>query len=560
MNEIVLKNGFISKSSGVVTGSLTIVAAAGETAFNANIDTFDLSGSLNVTGSSGFAGTMIVSGAMIITSASTGILPSRGTDVILFVSGNTLGTSRAVFGGDVITSSSLLVKNAAGTTVISNLSTGIISGSSDLQMGGNITGSNALLTGDLAVNGGDITTTATTFNLVTGSVTTLNVGGAARTIRLGAAGVIINMSGTLDLTGSSATPVLLRAVSGTIDINNDGRLRFGNLQTLTMFHDGSSFSMNNTVGSIGVTNNAVNQRIDLTLSSSAAAGVFRVRRAYGPSGGNPIDNLLEVRSDGAVLIGSGTSGVGLSSTTVNNDLFLNTGIVAVSGDAVSIQLVSSGNVTIKLDANNNGPNHFFAVQDYLGSNRLLVNENGNVDVNSTLTVSGTSILTPTTTTFNLLNTTLTGTLNIGGATTTINFGSPTTTGSIQGDLIVGNRTSLGGVIEKMFHTQSAGGGVTSFNMISQSIFYVNAPVSNITANFTSVPTTNDRIITPTVILSQSTTPRIVSAVQIDGAGQTINWSTGITPTGTAGKQDVFGFSLIRSGSAWKVLGQMSSYG
>jgi hypothetical protein len=43
-------------------------------------------------------------------------------------------------------------------------------------------------------------------------------------------------------------------------------------------------------------------------------------------------------------------------------------------------------------------------------------------------------------------------------------------------------------------------------------------------------------------------------------GQPINWSTGITPTGTANKQDVFGFSLIRSGSAWKILGQMSSYG
>jgi hypothetical protein len=34
----------------------------------------------------------------------------------------------------------------------------------------------------------------------------------------------------------------------------------------------------------------------------------------------------------------------------------------------------------------------------------------------------------------------------------------------------------------------------------------------------------------------------------------------VTPTGTARKQDVFGFSLIRSGSTWKVLGQMSTYG
>jgi hypothetical protein len=49
-------------------------------------------------------------------------------------------------------------------------------------------------------------------------------------------------------------------------------------------------------------------------------------------------------------------------------------------------------------------------------------------------------------------------------------------------------------------------------------------------------------------------------VQIDSSPATINWANGVTPTGTANKQDVFGFSLIRSGSAWKVLGQMSTYG
>jgi hypothetical protein len=103
-------------------------------------------------------------------------------------------------------------------------------------------------------------------------------------------------------------------------------------------------------------------------------------------------------------------------------------------------------------------------------------------------------------------------------------------------------------------------GTVSFNLVSQSIFYVNSPAGDITANFTSVPTANNRILTPTVILSQSATARIVSAVQVDGAAQTINWSNGVAPTGTAGKQDVFGFSLIRSGSAWKVLGQMSTYG
>jgi hypothetical protein len=136
--------------------------------------------------------------------------------------------------------------------------------------------------------------------------------------------------------------------------------------------------------------------------------------------------------------------------------------------------------------------------------------------------------------------------------------SATSTGSFSGDLAVAGRTTLAGVTERMTHTQ--GGSTLTCDMTGSSIFYLNKPSGDVTANFTNVPTTNNRIITPTVILSQSSPAYIVSIVQVDGAGQTINWANGTTPTGTANKQDVFGFSLIRSGSAWKVLGQMSTYG
>ena len=137
--------------------------------------------------------------------------------------------------------------------------------------------------------------------------------------------------------------------------------------------------------------------------------------------------------------------------------------------------------------------------------------------------------------------------------------SVTSTGSFSGDLAVAGRTTLAGVTERMTHTQ--GGSTLTCNMTGSSIFYLNKPAGAVTANFTNVPTTDNRIITPTVILSQSSPAYIVSIVQVDGVSQTpINWANGTTPTGTANKQDVFGFSLIRSGSAWKVLGQMSTYG
>ena len=140
----------------------------------------------------------------------------------------------------------------------------------------------------------------------------------------------------------------------------------------------------------------------------------------------------------------------------------------------------------------------------------------------------------------------------------MSFGSATSTASFGGDLGVNGRTGLAGVSERMSHFQ--GGNTFICNMINQSIFYVSSPSGGVTANFTNVPTTTNRVYTPTVILSQSGTPQIVTTVQIDGGSSSISWANGVTPVGGANKQNVFGFSLIRSGSVWTVLGQMSTYG
>ncbi|KKU86694.1 MAG: hypothetical protein UY16_C0050G0002, partial [Candidatus Gottesmanbacteria bacterium GW2011_GWA2_47_9] len=63
--------------------------------------------------------------------------------------------------------------------------------------------------GDVAVNGGDMTTTATTFNLINATATTLNIGGAATTLSLGA--------GTGTATINNATT----AITGALTANGD---------------------------------------------------------------------------------------------------------------------------------------------------------------------------------------------------------------------------------------------------------------------------------------------------------------------------------------------------
>jgi hypothetical protein len=74
--------------------------------------------------------------------------------------------------------------------------------------------------GDVAVNGGDLTTTATTFNLVNANATTLNIGGAATTVSIGAA-------------------------TGTLTINNANTVITGNLTV-----NGTTTTINSTVTSV----------------------------------------------------------------------------------------------------------------------------------------------------------------------------------------------------------------------------------------------------------------------------------------------------------------------
>jgi hypothetical protein len=130
---------------------------------------------------------------------------------------------------------------------------------------------------------------------------------------------------------------------------------------------------------------------------------------------------------------------------------------------------------------------------------------------------------------------------------------------IGGGLNATTSTVLGKISERITMS-SAGTGSVTFDTTNNSIFYNNGPTANINANFTNVSTVNDIITSVTVILSQSATPRTISAVQINSTSSTINWANKTTPTPNANQHDIFGFSLIRSGSAWVTLGQMSTYG
>jgi hypothetical protein len=193
---------------------------------------------------------------------------------------------------------------------------------------------NATLTGDLAVNGDDLTTSQTTFNLVNTTATTVNFAGAATNVQIGAAtGTTeinndLNVVGDVDIDGGdltvststfnlanatattvnfagAATTLEIGAATGTTNINNnlvvdlDLEVKGGDLTTnQTTFN---LLTTNATTGNLFSVASAVNVSTSAALASTLT---------FGP-----------VITGNSIVINSTTGG------TVNIDSDVTTGIV-----------------------------------------------------------------------------------------------------------------------------------------------------------------------------------------------------------------------------------------
>jgi len=164
------------------TGVLSVIAGSG----------IAVSGSTgNVTISSTTAGTTYAIDASTTTGgANFNLVGSDSTtDTIKFASGTGITVSRTDANTITITNSdpgSTGVTSITGTAnqVIASASTGAVTLSTpqNIATTSSPTFASMTLSGDIAVNGGDITTTATTASVFNTTATTLNIGGAASSI------------------------------------------------------------------------------------------------------------------------------------------------------------------------------------------------------------------------------------------------------------------------------------------------------------------------------------------------------------------------------------------
>lgn len=207
-----------TQSTSTTTGSVRITGGLGMTG-NAFVG-----GNLTVSGAINFNSSLSITGddaVITLSPGGTGTVSIQPNGVLtlgtLTKTTTLVGNLSAVANQQTINFSptgtnSAITFNSAGTLTLGAAAAGGISVTTDMTS-----------TGDIAVNGGDITTTATTFNLIDANATTVNFARAGTAITIGANGVggttirhNLTVTGDLTVNGANST---IAATSVTIADN-----------------------------------------------------------------------------------------------------------------------------------------------------------------------------------------------------------------------------------------------------------------------------------------------------------------------------------------------------
>jgi len=349
---------------------------------------------------------------------------------------------------------------------------------------------------DLQIQGGDLTTNQTVFNLLNTTATTINFGGNATTIEIGAATGTTNINNNLEVDGdvvidgddlkttssvfnlipdtaqtvnfaTAATNLVVGATSGTTQIRNDLDVD-GNLNVDGSFHIGEDLDVDGDLNIDGgdltvstATFNLANSNAT-TINFGGAATNIEIGSSEGTTN---INNNLDV--DGDLNIDGGDLTVSTAQFNLANE---NAQTINFGGDATIIEIGSSSGVTnvnnnldVDGDLNLDGGDLTVSTEEFnlantiaksvnfageatnieIGSSEGITNVNNNLDVDGDVNIDG-GDLTVSTETFNLANTTA-KTVNFAGQATNIEIGSS------EGDTSVNNNLRVDGIVDVNNH-------------------------------------------------------------------------------------------------------------
>jgi hypothetical protein len=274
------------------------------------------------------------------------------------------------------------------------------------------------VTQDLAVNGGDLTTTASTFNLLNTGATTLNVGGAATTLVVGATTGAANLrNATTNIIGNATVG---KELTVTGNVNIDAVTQSTNTTSGALIVDGGvGIAKNLNVGGDVVVTGNLTVNGDVTTVNTATLDVedLNITVAKGAASSAAADGA------GLTVDGAGATILYTHATTSWN---LNKHLIGTSA-----QFSSTLGVT------------------------------GDTTLTANLAVNG-GALTTTAGTFDLLDSTAT-TVNAFGAATIIDLGATSGTLTINNPTVVGSQTTQA-VFNTTATTVNAFGAATALTL------------------------------------------------------------------------------------------------
>ena len=408
------------------TGGLTLDSASGQTIIDDN---------LSVAGVATVTGAFVANGNVTLGDAAGDTITVNGTTTFTQPLVGTIGTATRATLVDTTTAPNgtfypgLFVNNTgtASTAVYVDAGISYVSNTDTLT-----------LTGDIAVNGGDVTTSATTFNLINGTATNVNFGGAATALNMGATTGIATINNPT-LVGTQATQNLYNTVATN--------LNFGGAATaLVMGATTGVGTIRNTTISFPNATTVSSGAASLTLFNTTATNITGFGAAtalnLGATTGIATINNTTLTLPNATTVNVNGANPILASSSTGTLTHFNTNITAVNEYGAATALVvgaTSGIATIR--------NTTFSLP-----NATAVNVNG-----ANPTFSGTS-----TGTLTLFNTNLTG-VNAFGAATALVMGAAT------GITTVSNNLTVGGDIRVNGNDIQASDGNTNITLTSNTL-------------------------------------------------------------------------------------------
>ena len=490
--------------------------------------------------------------ANVLIGSTTGNTNIRSANTVLsgelFVNGGDIYTTATTFSVANNTATTLSVGGAA-TSLLLGANTGTTT----------IRNASTVLAGDLAVNGGDITTSATTFNVANTTATTLSVGGAATSLLLGAlntgTATIRNaatvLSGTLDsfgaaslCTGGSGDALIVGLSGGRVIINAgaaNNNIKAENANGTMSIYAGGTTSNGITVAANGSV--SINSTI---VSTSNTTGALRVAGGLGVVGNTYISG--DIVLNGANVITTNTA-FNIANTTATT--------LSVGGAATSLLLgATTGTATIRnatvnlLGSALTAPATFAlanTTSTTLGvggaaTSLLIGATTGTATIrNATVTLAGSALTGPAT--FSVANTTST-TLGIGGAATSLLIGATTGTATIRNANVVVTGSLSARYTTKSISAASASSVTPDISAYNQ--YSYTALAAGLTINApTGSPTDGERL---------------MFRIKDDGNSQTITWDAiyriigTVLPTNTVANKTMYiGCIYNTADTKWDVI-------